>query len=69
MIIKTIGKKILQRRKTLNLDINDLSQFSDVTVSTISKIENGKLNPTIKTIEKLLIPLGLDLTTIIKQKN
>ena len=69
MIIKTIGKQILQRRKVLNLDINDLSQFSDVTVSTISKIENGKLNPTIKTIEKLLIPLGLDLTTIIKQKN
>jgi transcriptional regulator with XRE-family HTH domain len=69
MVIKTIGKQILQRRKVLNLDINDLSQFSDVTTSTISKIENGKLNPTIKTIEKLLIPLGLDLTTIIKQKN
>ena len=69
MIIKTIGKQILQRRKVLNLDINDLSQFSDVTASTISKIENGKLNPTIKTIEKLLSPLGLDLITIIKYKN
>jgi transcriptional regulator with XRE-family HTH domain len=68
-MLKDIGKQILQRRKALNLDINDLSQFSDVTASSISKIENGKLNPTIKTIEKLLIPLGLTLTTIIKEKN
>jgi len=68
MMIKEIGKQIFNRRKELNLDINDLSQFSDVTTSTISKIENGKLNPTIKTIEKLLIPLGLELTTILKVK-
>jgi len=67
-MIKEIGKQILNRRKELNLDINDLSQFSDVTASTISKIENGKLNPTIKTIEKLLISLGLELTTILKVK-
>ncbi|MEA3353178.1 MAG: helix-turn-helix transcriptional regulator [Campylobacterota bacterium] len=68
MLIKTIGKQIKTRRDELNLEIEDLSDYSDVTPSTISKIENGKSNPTIKTIEKLLIPLGLELTTILKDK-
>ncbi len=68
MLIKTIGKQILNRRKKLNLEIVDLSDYSGVTPSTISNIENGKSNPTIKTIDKLLIPLGLDLTTILKDK-
>lgn len=59
MMIKTIGKQILNRRKKLHLEISDLSEYSGVTASTISNIENGKSNPTIKTIEKLLISLGL----------
>lgn len=68
MIIKKIGKQIVQRRKQLNLEITDLSDYSGVTPSTISNIENGKSNPTIKTIEKLLEPLGLELATILNDK-
>ena len=69
MIVKDIGKQIFKRRKKLNLELIDLSDYSGVTVSTISNIENGKSNPTLKTIEKLLLPLGLELTTILKEKS
>lgn len=69
MLQKELGKQIYSRRKKLRLEITDLSDFSGVTPSTISNIENGKSNPTIKTLEKLLIPLGLKMTAILNEKN
>ena len=69
MLRKDLGKQIHTRRKNLGLEITDLSDYSGVTPSTISNIENGKSNPTITTLEKLLIPLGLELTTILKVKS
>ena len=65
MLLKDIGKKIAIRRKELKLNIEDLSEYSGITEATISRIETGKANPTIKTIEKLLIPLGLTLDLVI----
>lgn len=70
MLLKDIGKKIAIRRKELKLNIEDLSEYSGITEATISRIETGKANPTIKTIEKLLIPLGLTFDlVIIKRTN
>lgn len=70
MLLKDIGKKIAIRRKELNLNIEDLSEYSGITEATISRIETGKANPTIKTVEKVLIPLGLTLDlVIIKRTN
>lgn len=65
---KTIGSQIRKRRLELNLELSDLSDFSGLSIGAISNIENGKANSTIKTLEKLLIPLGLELATCIKQK-
>ncbi len=62
-----IGKEIAKRRKILELDIEDLSDFSGVTCSSISNIETGKSNPTIKTLGKILTPLGLELFVRTKQ--
>ena len=49
-----IGKTIKQRRKELNLELKDLQDYSGVNYVSISDIENGKANPTVKTLEKLL---------------
>ncbi|MFK2822179.1 helix-turn-helix domain-containing protein [Arcobacter sp. YIC-80] len=68
MLLKDIGKKIAIRRKELKLNIEDLSEYSGITEATISRIETGKANPTIKTIEKLLIPLGLTLDLVITKR-
>lgn len=66
--IKKIGKIIRERRKNLKLEIEDLKDYSDITCSTISNIENGKANPTIKTLQKILEPLGLEIKINIKEK-
>lgn len=64
---KRIGKFIRERRKELKLDLSDLSDFSGLSVSAISNIENAKANSTLDTIEKLLTPLGLELSVCIKK--
>ena len=56
-----IGKIIKKRRKELNLELKDLQDYSGVNYASISDIENGKANPTIKTLEKLLDALGMQI--------
>lgn len=56
-----IGKIIKKRRLELNLELKDLQDYSGVNYASISDIENGKANPTIKTLEKLLDALGMEI--------
>ena len=59
--VNKIGKIIKKRRKELNLELKDLQDYSGVNYASISDIENGKANPTIKTLEKLLDVLGMQI--------
>ena len=63
-----IGKIIRIRRKELNLELKDLQDYSGVNYVSISEIENGKANPTVKTLEKLLDVLGMELDIKVKIK-
>jgi len=63
-----IGKTIKQRRKELNLELKDLQDYSGINYASISDIENGKSNPTVKTLEKLLDVLGMELDIKVKIK-
>ncbi len=65
---KRLGQSIVAKRKELNLDILMLSDYSKVSPSLISKIENGKANVTLETLEKILNVLGLDLTIDVKKR-
>lgn len=65
---KRIGQAIVTKRKELNLDILMLSDYSKVSPSLISKIENGKANVTLETLEKILNVLGLDLIIDVKKR-
>lgn len=56
-----IGKIIKKRRVELNLELKDLQDYSGINYASISDIENGKANPTIKTLEKLLDALGMQI--------
>lgn len=68
MLIKKLGRAIRARRKELRLSQNDLKDYSGVHNVTISLIENGKYNPSINELEKIIAPLGLELTLMIKNK-
>ena len=56
-----IGKIIKKRRLELNLELKDLQDYSGVNYASISDLEYGKANPTIKTLEKLLDALGMQI--------
>lgn len=45
-------------RKALNISQRELSKMSGVNQSNLSKIENGIINPSIATIEKVAACLG-----------
>ena len=63
-----IGKTIKKRRKELSLELKDLQDYSGVNYVSISDIENGKANPTIKTLEKLLDVLGMQINIEVVSK-
>lgn len=57
--LKSLGRKIGEIRRIKGITQEKLAEKADLTVSYISKIETGKKNPTISTINK--ISLGLDV--------
>ena len=63
-----IGKIIKKRRQELNLELKDLQDYSGVNYASISDIEIGKANPTIKTVEKLLDALGMQINIEVVNK-
>ena len=68
MLTKKLGRAIRARRKELRLSQNDLKDYSGVHNVTISLIENGKYNPSINELEKIIAPLGLEIVLKIKNK-
>jgi y4mF family transcriptional regulator len=61
-----IGQIIESRRKFLQIRQEDLAEMCGISTKSIQKIENGQANPTLKTLEKLLDVLGMELKIDIK---
>ncbi len=60
--MKTLGEIIKARRKEFGLTQGKLAELSNVGINTLTQIERGDGNPTIKVIERVLSTLGLQLT-------
>jgi len=56
-----IGRKLKELRKELRLSLRQLSEKAGVSPSTIQKIENNQISPTLATILKITKALGKDL--------
>lgn len=67
MNTQEIGNIIQKRRQALSLKQEDLSEMSGITTKTIYSVENGKGNPSIDTIQKLLEILGLEISVEVKK--
>lgn len=50
-----------QRRHILSLTQEDLAEMGQVGLATIKDIERGKGNPSLKTMEKILDILGIEI--------
>jgi len=61
MHISELTKVIKERRKTLGINQQQLSELTDIGLRTIKGLESRKTNPTLKTIVTILDVLGLEL--------
>lgn len=69
MTIAKIGDLFKTRREFLQLKQEDLAEMSGVTTRTINIVERGKGNPSIRTLEKLAVILGLEIVAQVKKTN
>jgi transcriptional regulator with XRE-family HTH domain len=62
-----IGNLIRTRRAFLHLRQQDLAEMSGITIKTIHLIESGTGNASLRTLEKLLNILGLEIIIQIRK--
>ena len=60
--MEEIGKLIAERRKKKGLSQQDLAEMSGISPRTINSVEQGKSNPSINVLNKMVRPLGFVVT-------
>ena len=63
-----LGARLRHLRKSRQLTLNALAKLSGVAVSTISKIENGALSPTLDKVLRLANGLELSIGQLIGEE-
>lgn len=63
------GDIIKERRVVLGLTQQDLSDYTGLSTRYINSVENGKGNPSMKTLEKIADILGLEIVIKVKMIN
>ena len=63
---QTIGEQVKKRRTELRMEQVDLQDYAEVGSTTLSKLEQGKANITVETLEKILEVLGLEIIVKVK---
>ena len=56
-----IGRTIAERRKASGISVRALGERTGVNYTTLSLIENGKLNASIATLTKITDAIGLKI--------
>jgi len=69
MLIEELGNTLKERRKTLGITQAHLAELAGVNMNTIIRIENGKINPTIKVVNSIADVMGMELTLSVKKTN
>ena len=67
--VMRFGNIIEERRKYLQIRQEDLAELCNVSTKSIQKIESDKANPTLKTLQKILDVLGMEMIIGIKKLN
>lgn len=62
-----IGIIIKKRRKELNMEQVDVLDYTEIGSTTLSRLEKGKANITIDTLEKIVEVLGLEVIVRVKE--
>lgn len=64
----SIGQQIRERRKDLKINQAKLAQLSGIGLNSLSRLESGKGNPTLESLQKIAEVLGFELKFVVKEK-
>lgn len=67
MLLSEVGNKVKKRRNELGLTQPDLARMAEVSLNTLYLLESGRFNVSLKTLEKILDVLGLEINLEIKK--
>jgi transcriptional regulator with XRE-family HTH domain len=67
--MNTTGEKIIEARKQKGLSQEALAAVANISLSTIQRIEKGKVQPRSFTLKTLAVALKIDFSELISQKN
>ena len=56
---------VKERRERLKITQADLAEMAGVSLATVKDIERGKGNPSLRTLEKILSVLGLEMHFVV----
>ena len=65
--MEDIGHIIKERRNTLSITQRQLAELAGVAVNTLTKIERGEANPSVKVLNFILDTLGLEIVVQVKK--
>lgn len=63
--LQEIGNNIRKKRNEKGISQQELADLSDIAKSTIQRIEQGTLNPSILTLKNISLAFGIDLSELI----
>ena len=65
-LYKTVGENIVRLRQLKGWTQEDLAHYADLTVSSVSKIERGKSNPTLRTLDRIADALSVETDELLR---
>lgn len=60
--MNNIGAIIKERRKEFGITQNKLAELAGININTLTQIERGEGNPGVRTLEKVLGIIGMELS-------
>lgn len=67
IILKKLGKKLRKLREEKNISLNTFSFQNNIQSATLSRIENGVVDPKLTTLIKISTALDVPLDRILKE--
>lgn len=64
-----IGERLKQIRNSKKLSIYKVSQESGISQNHIKDLENGRRNPSLETIKRLAVSLGITLPELLNENS
>ncbi len=65
-LLKCVGKNIKKYRMQKGILQQDLAAICNMEIPNMSRIENGRTNPTLKTLLKISSSLGVEIVDLLE---